>query len=621
MAPRVPDHIGPASGDALRAALADLPAAPGVYLMRSADGTVLYVGKARLLNKRVPSYFNAIEHHDPKTAALVAQIAAIETILTATEKEALILEANLIKRHRPRYNVNLKDDKRYPVLRIDPKAPFPRLVLTRKIRRDGALYFGPYASSQAVRATVKVIDKTFKLRKCTDAVFRRRTRPCLNHQIGTCLGPCCLPIDRSAYDEIVKEVILFLKGRTPELMRRYEAQMYAASEALAFERAAALRDRLQALERTLERQVMVMSDQGDRDIVAVALAYGNAVVTQLVVRTGVLKDTRHFHFNEILGDPAEVLGSFLRQFYGRAPEVPGEIFVSALPEDAALIQETLSDRRGGALRLHQPRRGEKLRPLKMALANAEKELGAYADRLAAQSEFLGRLQKRLRLGHLPHRIECFDNSHLMGSWPVSAMVVFVDGKPAKDQYRRYKLMRRSEPDDYAQMAEVMGRRYGKGEGSGPLPDLLLIDGGRGQLNVVLAALEELGIRHRMAVAAIAKKDETKGETQDKIFTAGRRNPIVFGRDTDLLLFLERIRDEAHRFVIRYHRQRRGTKSLHSILDEVPGVGPKRKALLLKHFGGIKKIRAATPTQLGALPGINADLARQILMMLNSAGKG
>jgi excinuclease ABC subunit C len=396
--------------------------------------------------------------------------------------------------------------------------------------------------------------------------------------------------------------------------------MYAASEALAFERAAALRDRLQALERTLERQVMVMSDQGDRDIVAVAQAYGNAVVTQLVVRGGALMDTRHFQFNEILGDPAEVLGSFLRQFYGRAPEIPGEIFVSLLPEDTALIQEALSERRGRVVRLHQPRRGEKLRPLKMALANAEKELDAYADRLAAQSEFLGRLQQRLRLSHPPHRIECFDNSHLMGSWPVSAMVVFIDGKPAKDQYRRYKLRLRSEPDDYAQMAEVMGRRYGKGEGSEPLPDLLLIDGGKGQLNVVLAVLEELGLRNRMEIAAIAKRDEAKGETQDKVFKAGRQNPIVFGRDTDLLLFLERIRDETHRFVIRYHRQRRNTKSLHSILDEIPGVGPKRKATLMKRFGGIKKIRAATPKELGALPGINAALARQILTMLNSDRK-
>jgi excinuclease ABC subunit C len=618
----LPESSNPAISisDAIRTALADLPAAPGVYLMKGRDGTILYVGKASLLSKRVPSYFNTIARHDPKTAALVGQIATIETVLTASAKEALILEANLIKRHRPRYNVNLKDDKRYPVLRIDPREPFAHIVLTRRIKKDGALYFGPYASSQAVRATLKVIDKTFKLRKCAKAVFSRRTRPCLNHQIGTCLGPCCLPIDRSAYDEIVKEVILFLKGRTPELVRRYEAEMYAASEALAFERAAALRDKLQALERTLERQVMVMADQADRDIVAVARAYGNAVVTQLVIRSGALMDTRHYHFDEILGDPPEILGSFLRQYYGRAPEIPDEIFVSALPEDAALVQETLSDRRGRMVRLHQPRRGEKLQPLKMALVNAEKELGAFADRLAAQGEFLERTQKRLRLKQPPRRIECFDNSHLMGAWPVSAMVVFVDGKPAKDQYRRYKLRRRSKPDDYAQMAEVMGRRYGKGEGSEPLPDLLLIDGGKGQLNVVLAVLDELGLRHRIEIAAIAKKDEAKGETQDKIFTAGRQNPIVFGRDSDLLLFLERIRDEAHRFVIRYHRQQRNTKSLHSLLDEVAGVGPKRKAMLMKHFGGIKKIRAATPNQLGALPGINTALAREILTMLNSDQK-
>ncbi|MDJ0782696.1 MAG: excinuclease ABC subunit UvrC [Desulfosarcinaceae bacterium] len=620
MAPRQMPPTDQPRSQAITDALASLPDGPGVYLMKAADGSILYVGKARDLSKRVPSYFSAIEHHDPKTAALVAQIASIETILTATEKEALILEASLIKRHRPRYNVNLKDDKRYPVLRIDLQEPFPHIVLTRKIRRDGALYFGPYSSSQAVRATLKVIDKTFKLRKCSNQVFHRRTRPCLNYQIGTCLGPCCLPIDRSAYNETVKEVILFLKGRTPELLDRYSEEMYAASEALAFERAAVLRDKLQALKRTLERQVMVAADFGDRDIVAVAQAYGNAVVTQLVVRSGVLMDTRHFHFNEILGDPSEVLGSFLRQFYGQAPFVPGEIFVSDLPDDSVLIQEALSERRGRAVRLHQPRRGRKLQPLQMASANARKELSAYSDRLAAQTDFIERLQKRLRLAHPPRRIECFDNSHLMGSWPVSAMVVFEDGKPAKEAYRRYRLKWRMEPDDYAQMAEVMGRRYGKGEGSEPLPDLLLIDGGKGQLNTVLAVLDELGLRHRMEVAAIAKRDAAKGETQDKIFRPARQNPILFGRETDLRLFLERIRDEAHRFVIRYHRQRRNTKSLHSSLDEVPGIGPKRKALLMKHFGGIKKIRAATPAELSALPGITSALARQISAVLNS-GRG
>lgn len=598
--------------------LANLPAAPGVYLMKAADGTILYVGKASLLNKRVPSYFNAIERHDPKTAALVGRIVAIETILTATEKEALILEANLIKRHRPRYNVNLKDDKRYPVLRIDTEEPFPRIVLTRKMKKDGALYFGPYASSQAVRATLKVINKTFKLRKCSNPVFHRRTRPCLNHQIGACLGPCCLPIDRSAYDEIVKEVILFLKGRTPELVKKYAREMYAASEALAFERAATLRDKLQALERTLEQQVMVMADRGDRDVVVVAHAYGNAVITQLAIRSGVLMDTRHFHVSETLATKTEVLTSFIRQFYARAPLIPPEILISETPEeeDADLIQEELVARRGRGVRLHHPQRGEKVRPLKMALANAHKELAAYADRLAAQTDFIERLQKRLQVAHPPNRIECFDNSHLMGSWPVSAMVVFMNGKPAKAEYRRYKLSLRKEPDDYAQMAEVMGRRYRKGDTDAPLPDLLLIDGGKGQLNVVLAVLEELGLGDRMEVVAIAKKDVAKGETQDKIFKAGRQNPITFGRDTDLLLFLQRIRDEAHRFVIRFHRQRRNTKSLHSILDEVPGVGPKRKAMLMKSFGGIKKIRAATLSELSALPGINATVAQQILTLLN-----
>ncbi len=584
---------------------------PGVYLMKAAGGEIIYVGKAINLKKRVASYFQRQNAHGAKTALMVARVAEIDTVVTASEKEALILESNLIKRHRPRFNVVLKDDKRYPSLRIDIHAAYPRIEIVRKTRKDGAVYFGPYSSAQAVRQTVKLINKTFPLRKCSDRTLSHRTRPCIHHQMGQCLAPCCLSVDPKAYREIVKEVILFLKGRTPELIRRIRRHMLKASDALEFETAAALRDRMVALEKTLERQVTVTTDFMDRDVIGISGNHDFRLVTVMTLRRGFLQGVRHFEFIHAAPEKGELVAQFLAQYYQQAHAIPVEVLVPELPENNALLEETLSEWRMRRVRVLRPIRGEKRRLLEMAENNSENTLRERLQKATGEAAVLEGLKRRLRMDRIPLRIECFDNSHLAGTNPVSAMVVFVAGRPHKAAYRRYTTRTVSSPDDYASMAEVLRRRYGKLGPSTPEPDLLLVDGGKGQVNIAVAVLGRLGLTGRFAIAGIAKKDVEKEETQDKIYLPNRANPVNLGTDGRLLLMLEQIRDEAHRFALTFQRKQRARKMIKSALDGVAGVGPKRKRLLMKHFGSLKKIRAATEDELSRLPGINTALAEAI----------
>lgn len=595
----------------LAAQAAGAPSRPGVYLMKDQGGRILYVGKAVSLKKRLQSYFQPARPHDPKTRAMVAKVVRFETILTATEKEALILESNLIKRHRPRYNVVLKDDKRYPSLRLAVKHPFPNLTVVRKLEDDGSLYFGPFSSAGAVRQTLKFIHKTFKLRKCRSHTFRNRTRPCINYQMGLCLGPCCLEVDPKVYADIVQEVIAFLRGRTPDLVKTIKSQMMAAAERQDFERAAELRDKMQALEKTLERQLSVSTDFKDRDVVAMTGRNGLLVTTLLQIRGGYLQGSRHFRFEGILGSEQEQMGLFLRQYAGRTGSIPKEILTSHAPEKIELIENYLSEQKGLKVRISTPQKGEKRRLVAMALENADNELNAWIQAAKGHRELLERLQRKLHLAALPRRIECFDNSNLGASDPVAAMVVFVDGAPEAAGYRHYKITPLGKPDDYAAMAEVIRRRYQKGEAGKPWPDLLMVDGGRGQISVARAVLDELELTGAFDVAGIAKADLIQGETEDKIYLPGRANPVQFGRDQDLLLFLQRIRDEAHRWAVSFQRKRRTKRALHSELDDIPGVGPKRKALLLKHFGSVRKIRDATVEEIQSLPGISESAAQAI----------
>lgn len=603
------------SENRIRERIADISENPGVYLMKGKNDEVLYVGKAINLRKRVASYFNRQEAHSAKTVLLVSLIAVIETVVTATEKEALILESNLIKRHRPRYNVVLKDDKRYPSLRIDTRLSFPKIEIVRKTPKDGAVYFGPFSSAHAVRQTVKFINKTFPLRKCNDRTLANRNRPCIHYQMHQCLAPCCLRVDSNVYTEVVKEVILFLKGYTPELIKRIRRRMFEASEKEEFEIAAKLRDRIIALEKTVERQVSVTTDFLDRDVIGTSGNSDFRIVTVMTLRRGKLQGVRHFELVHATPEGGELIAQFIGQYYLQSHKIPVEILVPYLPETVRLIEDALTERKKRRVRVHQPVRGEKKRLLEMARVNSENTLRERLQKATSESEVLDGIQKKLFMDRLPKRIECFDNSNLAGTHPVSAMVVFIDGRPHKTGYRRYAIKSVSSPDDYAMMAEVLTRRYKKIDARNPKPDLLLVDGGKGQLNIAVAVLEEMGLTDRFTVAGIAKKDENKQE-EDKVYLPNRSNPIRFGSDGRLLLLLQQIRDEAHRFVITYQRKRRSKKAVQSVLDQIPGVGQKRKTTLLRHFGGVKKIRAATVEELSALPGINRTLAEVIQKTLS-----
>ena len=590
---------------------------PGVYLMKDATGEILYVGKARNLRKRLASYFKNSGQMDVKVKILVDKIEDLETIITRTEKEALILESNLIKRHKPRFNVILKDDKRYPSLRIDLKEKFPNFDIVRKIGQDDAMYFGPFASARAVRETLRTINKTFKLRKCKKKDFKTRTRPCLHCQMEGCLAPCCLDVDPIVYQEQVNEAIMFLKGQTPDLIRKVREQMETSARAQEFERAARLRDKIYSLERTIEKQIAVTTDFKDRDVFAMARSAECSVITVLSVRGGFLTGTRHYDFAEVLSTDQEMIGAFIRQYYERHRFIPDEMLVATDLEDAHLIEEWLRGLKQKKVHIYRPQRGEKVRLMKMAERNAQNELKNLIASRSAEMDLIVRLQKKLKMGRLPERIECFDNSNISGTQPVSAMVVFENARANKALYRKYRIKTVAEHDDYAYMREVLERRFGRGEDAEPYPDLLMVDGGRGQLNIARAVIKDLDLAGKFEIVGIAKKDDNKGETRDKIFMPAAANPLNFGREGDLLLFLQRVRDEAHRFAISFHRKRRQKISLQSALDTIPGVGKKRKAILLQHFKSVKNIRAADLDEISSLPGFNHRVAETIQKALDS----
>jgi len=467
------------------------PSHPGVYLMKDDQGEIIYVGKAVNLKKRLSSYFVREGGHDLKTKILIGKIADFEFIVTATEHEALILESNLIKTHRPRYNVLLKDGKNYPLIRLDISQDYPSLEVVRKIKGDGALYFGPYSSSAGVRSTIKTVNKIFRLRKCKTTQFRNRTRPCLNFQINACLGVCCHPVPRDEYHLIVRDVVLFLKGRAPELIRRLKQEMGEASCALEYERAAYLRDTVSAIEKSLERQVVVTPDLEDRDVAAWVEQEGRAMIALLFVRSGYLVGTRYEIFEMGINTRSELLEAFLGHYYGKTPFVPGQILLSDTLENQDLIGEHLTAIRGKKVVLHVPVRGEKRRLVEMAEVNGRIRLKNELSREAEIKRVLIMLQHLMDMDRLPRRMECFDNSHLAGTDSVSSMVVFTNGVPDKGSYRKFILKDTQAGDDYGAMTEVLTRRFRNGDL--PLPDLLVVDGGKGQLAMAVAVLEELGL--------------------------------------------------------------------------------------------------------------------------------
>ena len=595
----------------------EAPSSPGVYLMKDADGTVIYVGKAVNLKKRLLSYIQRYPHPEPKTRVLVQKIRDIETMLTGTENEALILESTLIKRYRPRYNVILKDDKRYPSLKIDLREPFPRLALVRRLEPDGALYFGPFSSSGALHQTMQWIHRIFPLRKCRDTVFRSRQRPCLQYQIGRCLGPCCLPVDPAVYSRLVDEVVLFLRGEGRALMDRIEADMQEAAQRQDFESAIVLRDKLAAIRRVVEQQVVVTADGLDRDVVALAEEGDQSVITVMKIRKGQLVENRHFHFSEAVGSLPVLLGNFLSQYYERdAAGMPDEVLVPEKPESASLLQKHLRTMGNRRLVLRKARDPIHKQLMVLASQNAAGELNARISRREYRLDILRRIQEKLGMDKLPERIACIDHSHWQGEEPVSSIVVFFRGEPYPAEYRKYRIRQTQRSDDYGAMREILQRRFRRASARLPHPDLLLVDGGRGQLHAAQQVLSELGLSATVAFAAIAKGDERIRD--DRIFLPDQPDPIDLSRDKDILLLFQRIRDEAHRTAVSFHRSRNRSSHLRSLLDTIPGIGPKRKKMLLEHFGDIDTIRNTPSEDIAALPGMSRNAAEKVKAFLLGA---
>ena len=597
--------------------LSELPTSPGVYLMKSAAGEILYVGKAASLRSRVRSYFQAPEGLPQRTIALVSEIDDFEVIRTATEAEAFLLEDSLIKRHQPRFNIRLRDDKRYPYLKITKEA-FPRVFVVRRQLKDGARYFGPYTNVKSMRSTLKLAQKLFPIRTCTlDLPLKTPRRPCLNYHIGRCLGPCAELVTQDDYARGVDGAAMLFDGRITGLVKRMRGDMKQAAENREYERAASLRDQITSLTRSLERQSIALSDLVDRDAVGLAIDGDRACALVFLVRGGRVSGRETFSLRAP-SDPTEkdVLSAFLSQYYAKTTSIPKEILLPEVIEDVDQLEEWLSELRGTRVAVKAPQRGEKRRLVELAAQNARFALKGSKKRdleRQASTAALVELAEVLSLGSFPQRIEAFDISNTSGEEATGSMVVFEDGRPRRDAYRRFKVHISGKPDDYAMMAEVLRRRFRRGlaELNDPtvtrgkfseLPELVVIDGGKGQLNVGVDVLRRLNIEG-IEVIGLAKRHE-------EIFVPGRSDPILLEAKSDGLLLLRQIRDEAHRFAVTYHRKLRTKRSLGSVLDEIAGVGPKRKSLLMKRFGSVQNLSRATTDEIAAA-GIPQELAARI----------
>ncbi len=581
---------------------------PGVYLMRDDADRVLYVGKAKSLKKRLASYPRIDLDGRSKGAMMLAAVVRVETMLTRTEKEALILEAALIKQHRPRYNVILRDDKNYPLLKVTVREEWPRLLMTRRRLTDGARYFGPYSSPSAMWETLALLNSLFPLRRCKSKSFKSGQRACLNHQMGRCPAPCVGRISAADYQASVQAVIKVLEGRSRELVTLLTGRMREAAAELRFEEAARCRDRIKALTGTLERQAVVASRARDQDVFGLACRDGRMAMAVLLVRAGVISDRRTFFLGEPLGDAATVLSEALPLFYDQAPFVPPEIILPLALPDAETQSEWLSEKRQQRVTLLTPRQGNRRRLLEMAIANAEQVLLENEAQAAGWRELAEGLQRALHLSQPPERVECLDISNLGGQEAVGSLVSFRAGEKEPAAYRSFKIRGQQTPDDYAMMAEVLDRHLPRALAEKRLPDLLLIDGGKGHLGVAMAACKRLGLNERPELAAIAKEREEEGE---KLFRPGRKNPIILPRHSPLLHFLMRVRDEAHRYGITFHRGLRSRKMLSSRLDQVSGLGPAKKKALLTALGSLRRIEETEVAELAAVPGIGPALAQRI----------
>ena len=577
----------------LQSKLDHLPEQPGVYLMKSARGEIVYIGKARVLADRVRSYFLKGSDHTPKTSVLVGQVADIETIVTRSELEALILESNLIKQHRPRFNVVLRDDKQYPYLRLPIKEDFPRLSIVRRVQKDGALYYGPFVPTGAMRETLKVIRKVFPLATCEIEINGRAERACLEFEIKRCMAPCIGNQTKEEYHLIVKQVRMFLEGRDTELLDGLRAEMEAAAEGEHFEEAARLRDRIVKIDRTLERQRVTQTSAIDQDVMGIA-RQGSAVDLQMLfVRGGLLIGRKDFFWPEGADTPdEELVRSAIEQFYNKDGLPPKELLIPVSLEDKPVIEDWLSQKKGESVRLVMPERGAKHQLLLLAEENAAAAVANHLRDQEIDRQAVEELRRLLRLPRAPRRIECFDISNTMGDQSVASMVVWEEGQAKKADYRKYRIKTVEGANDFASMQEVVARRYHESQEL-PLPDLVMIDGGLGQLMAATEGLRAIG-RTDLAMIGLAK---ARGDKEERIFLPGRKNPILLNPSSPATHLLQRIRDEAHRFAITYHRKLRGKALVASELDGIIGIGAIRRNRLLKTFGNLEKIAGATDDQL------------------------
>ena len=614
--------------------LATTPRKPGCYLMKDRQGEVVYVGKAQDLRARLGQYFQPATSDTRFFVGLLDRLlGSIEVIVAANAKEALLLENELIKRHQPRFNVKLKDDKNFLNIRIGPEHKFPRLQVVRKRKKDGADYFGPYHSATAIRQTLKVINRHFQLRTCRDSDFARRTRPCLEHQIGRCPAPCVLEVAEADYQRHVDDVRLFLQGRAEALNTRLRGKMMAASEALEFELAARYRDQLEAIERSLTPQKVVLQEALDIDAIGLFREAERVVVQVLRLAGGVLIGSTTYPVKKTQLPEDEIVDGFLGAYYDGSRAIPDLVLVPIEIAEAEVWAEILGETRGKKVEVRAPQRGDKLRLVELANENAKAAFLQSKKSEDDAAEVLERLRDKLHLDKLPRRIECYDISNIQGTNPVGSMVVALDGQIAKHEYRHYKVKLGDTPNDFVMMLEVLSRRFRQVKEGGTPPDLIVVDGGKGQLAMAEEALRAIGVEG-IELASLAKSRvlDEKGQvargkvkarpssddvdrSPERVFRPGQKNPIILKQNSNELFLLERLRDEAHRFAITFHRKLRAKRTLKSALDGIEGIGPSKRKALLTHFGSVERIRQANPESLTEVPGISKLLAERILAAL------
>ncbi|MGH7843922.1 MAG: excinuclease ABC subunit UvrC [Candidatus Binatia bacterium] len=606
--------------------LNSLPVQCGVYLMRNPAGKVIYVGKAKDLRARVRAYLRGGDGR-AHVEFLMRGVTDFETLVTQNEKEALILENNLIKQYKPRYNIRLKDDKSYLSIKVTLQHPWPRILATRKIVKDSSRYFGPYSSAASARETLDVIEKHFLLRTCTDYNFKNRARPCLQYQIKRCLGPCVLPVDSAEYRQNLKQAVLFIEGKNQELLRDLRRAMEDKAEQLDFEAAARIRDQIQAVEKTIEKQRMLSHWGADQDVFGLYREGGLIEVQVLFIRQGKLTGNQAYSFADLDFTDADVLESFLTQFYQGERFIPEEILLPVEIDDRDVREEYLTEKRGAKVAFLCPQRGDKRKLVDMAAQNATQRFRERHDREEQKERMLLELKQRLRLKNLPRRVECFDISNIHGTNAVGSMVSFFNGHPDKKRYRRYRIRNVDTSyggNDFAMMFEVLKRRFRRGLEESDFPDLVVVDGGKGQLGMALSALRELGIGDvdviglaKMRVERAMRSSEVK-RSEERVFVRGQSNPIFLRPGSAVLHLLQQVRDEAHRFAISYHRILRNRSTLASALDGVVGIGSARKRALLRAFGSVRRLQQASFEELLKVPFINEKTAKDILAALRPA---